>query len=208
MLDIILYISLVMILFGDLGYFLLILICRNKVISDSDSFDVTKDIISEYNSINIIETSSYFTVYNIKRKVIKLSSSCYYGKDLSSIVLALIEAGVSVVDNNKNRYINIFRNIFSNLKLLYFFPIIAVFISKVSFNVSDAKASLLFLLLFTFISYIVINVKSEAVDWVSGNIKKDKEVILKASKSKVLEKHLECKIPDEIYERLLELISE
>ena len=26
--------------------------------------------------------------------------------------------------------------------------------------------------------------------------------------SKVLEKHLECKIPDEIYERLLELISE
>lgn len=39
-------------------------------------------------------------------------------------------------------------------------------------------------------------------------LKKDKEVILKASKSKVLEKHLECKIPDEIYERLLELISE
>ncbi len=39
-------------------------------------------------------------------------------------------------------------------------------------------------------------------------LKKDKEVILKAQKTKVLEKHLECKVPDEIYSRLLELLSE
>ena len=37
-------------------------------------------------------------------------------------------------------------------------------------------------------------------------LKKDKEVILKAQKSKVLDKILEVSVPKEIYERLLELI--
>ena len=37
-------------------------------------------------------------------------------------------------------------------------------------------------------------------------LKKDKEVILKAQKSKVLDKILEVSVPSEIYEKLLELI--
>ena len=34
-------------------------------------------------------------------------------------------------------------------------------------------------------------------------LKKDKEVILKAQKSKILNKHLEIQVPDEIYEELI-----
>jgi predicted RNA-binding protein YlxR (DUF448 family) len=37
-------------------------------------------------------------------------------------------------------------------------------------------------------------------------LKKDKDVILKAQKTKVLEKVLEVSVPDEIYQTLLELI--
>ena len=37
-------------------------------------------------------------------------------------------------------------------------------------------------------------------------LKKDKEVILKAQKSKVLDKMLEASVPEEIYAMLLELI--
>lgn len=37
-------------------------------------------------------------------------------------------------------------------------------------------------------------------------LKKDKEVILKAQKTKVLDKILEVSVPSEIYEQLLELI--
>ena len=37
-------------------------------------------------------------------------------------------------------------------------------------------------------------------------LKKDKAVILKAQKTKVLDKMLEVSVPNEIYERLLELI--
>ena len=155
---VLLYISSGLIIFSFISYFIMILIGRGRVVSKVDGFDVTKDIISEYNSINVIESKSYFTVYNINRKVIKLDTKCYYGKDLSSICLSLIEAGISVVDNKGNKYIDIFRKIFSNLKILYIFPIIAVFINNSSFNISDAKVSMIFILLFSVITYILIDI--------------------------------------------------
>jgi len=173
---ILLYVSSGLIIFSFISYFIMILIGRGRVVSKVDGFDVTKDIISEYNSINVIESKSYFTVYNINRKVIKLDTKCYYGKDLSSICLSLIEAGISVVDNKGNKYIDIFRKIFSNLKILYIFPIIAVFINNSSFNISDAKVSMIFILLFSVITYILIDIKSQASMWISDNIKKIKGI--------------------------------
>lgn len=176
MIEMLLYISMGFVIFGFLLYFILILIGRVKNVSKCDGFDVTKDIISEYNMINVIESKSYFTVYNIKRKVIKLSSDCYYGKDLSSISLSLMEAGVSIVDNNKNKYIDIFRILFSNIKMLYVFPIVSLFISNSSFNINDAKVSILFLLLFAFISYVMLDIRGQVGYFVSENLNKIKDI--------------------------------
>ena len=185
MLNILLYISIGLVVLGYILYFILILFGRIKEVSNIEGFDVAKDMISEYNNINIIESKSYFTLYNIKRKVIKLSTKCYYGKDLSSISLSLIEAAISVVDNNKNKYINILRSIFNNLKLLYLFPIISLFISSSSFYVSDAKVSIIFLLIFTFIIYVILDIKGQAVSWINDNIDKIKE-INKDNKKKIV----------------------
>lgn len=176
MLNILLYVSIGLVLFGYVLYFILILFGRFKEVSKNDGFDVAKDMISLYNNINIIESKGYFSIYNIKRRVVKLSSKCYYGKDLTAISLSLIEAGISVVDNNKNKYINFLRNVFNNLKLLYIFPIISLFISSSSFYVSDAKVSLIFLLLFTFIVYIILEIKGLAIEWINNNLDKIKEV--------------------------------
>lgn len=170
------YCATAFILVSFIGYFIMIMIGRGIVVSKSNGFDVTKDIISEYNSINVIESKGYFTIYNIKRRVIKLASKCYYGNDLSSISLSLMEAGVSVVDNKKNKYIDIFRNIFSNLKILYVFPVLALLISNSSFNVNDAKVSLIFIVLFSFITYIVVDIKSQAYIWICDNLKKIKDI--------------------------------
>lgn len=176
MIEILLYISNGLIILGYITYILLILIGRNKEISNSDGFDVTKDIISEYNSINIIENNGYFTIYNIKRKVIKLATKCYYGKDISSISLSLTEAGISVVDNEKSKAIDIFRIIFNNLKLLYIFPLIALFINNSSFNVNDAKISIFIVVLLSFISYILLEIKNNSIYWISNNLKKIKNI--------------------------------
>jgi len=176
MIEILLYVSSGLIILGYVLYLFIILIGRSKIVSDSDGFDVTKDIISEYDSINIIENNGYFTVYNIKRKVIKLATKCYYGKDISSVSLALTEAGISVVDNKKNKYIDVFRVIFNNLKLLYIFPLIALFINNSSFSVNDAKVSIFIGLVLSFISYILIEIKNDSIDWVSSNLKKIKNI--------------------------------
>ena len=176
MIEILLYVSSGLIILGYVLYLFILLIGRSKIVSDSDGFDVTKDIISEYDSINIIENNGYFTVYNIKRKVIKLATKCYYGKDISSVSLALTEAGISVVDNKKNKYIDIFRVIFNNLKLLYIFPLIALFINNSSFSVNDAKVSIFIGLVLSFISYILIEIKNDSIDWVSNNLKKIKNI--------------------------------
>lgn len=176
MVEILLYVSSGLIILGYVLYLFIILIGRSKIVSDSDGFDVTKDIISEYDSINIIENNGYFTVYNIKRKVIKLATKCYYGKDISSVSLALTEAGISVVDNKKNKYIDFFRVIFNNLKLLYIFPLIALFINNSSFSVNDAKVSIFIGLVLSFISYILIEIKNDSIDWVNNNLKKIKNI--------------------------------
>lgn len=157
-------------------YFVLIFVGKKIKVSNSTGFDITKDIISEYNSINIIESKNYFSVYNIKRKVIKLSNFCYYGKSISAIVLSLVEAGISFVDNNKNKYIDVFRKIFNNIKLLYIFPIFAIIINYVTYTVGDVKVSMGFMIIFAFISYIAVDIKSEVCEWIKDKIISVKDI--------------------------------
>ena len=184
MINILLYVSSGLILFSFIAYFLLILI-SNKKITNSNGFDITKDIISEYNSINVIESKNYFTVYNIKRRVIRLNTKCYYGNSLSDITLSLIEAGISIIDDYKNKYINLFRQLVPNLKLLYIFPILSLFINHSTYNVSDARVSIIFIILFMIISYILYNIKYDACFCISDNMKKIKH-ISKDNRDKVI----------------------
>lgn len=52
---------------------------------------------------------------------------------------------------------------------------------------------------------VIIDTKGKA-NGRGAYLKKDKDVILKAQKTKVLDKILEVNVPDEIYQELLELI--
>lgn len=176
MLNMFLYVSTGIVIFAYVGYLLLLLLAKNKIVSKDSGFDVTKDIISEYNRINIIENSGHFTIYNLKRKVIKLAKDCYYGKDLSAIALSLQAAGESVVDNKGNMYINMFRIFFSNLKILYIFPILSLVISNSSFSQSDAKISIIFLLLNLLICYFLIDIKNSIYNWSVDNLAKIKAI--------------------------------
>lgn len=172
MIDVLLYISICLILGGYVLYFLMIFIGRNKKIDGYNGFDITKDIISEYDSINVIENRGYFTIYNIKRKVIKLASNNYYGNDLSSLCLSLIEAGISIVDSKKNKFIDIFRVIFSNLKILYILPLIGIFISNSFFSVNDVIFGLFLMLCLSYVFYIILEIKEESCYFINNNIDK------------------------------------
>lgn len=176
MISILMCLSNLLIIASFLGYVILILVYSKRKISKVTGFDATKDIISEYDSINVIEGKGYFTIYNIKRKVIKLTTRNYYGKDLASITVSLIEAGVSIVDKEKNNYIKLFSKVTSNLKTTYILPLIALIINYSTYNISDAKVSVVVLVLFTIISYMIIDIHNQAYLWISDNIKKVKDI--------------------------------
>ena len=165
------YMANLLIVLGFIGYFLLIMF-SNKKINNGDGFNITKDILNEYDSINIIENKSNFTIYNIKRKIIKIASKCYYGNSVSDIAIPLMEAGISIVDNRKNKFITFFSKIISNLKYLYIFPICAVFFNVFASSIGDAKIGLLFTGICIIISYILINIKSEGISLISNKINK------------------------------------
>ena len=174
-----------LIILALISYILIVFLNRKKKITDSTAFDITKDILSDYDHINIIENKSIFTVYNIKRRVIKLASKCYYGNTIGDIGVSLIEAGISAIDNYKNKFINFLRSIIPNLKLLYLLPILAIGINMMTYNVSDAKVSIVFIILFSMLQYFLIDIKSNAIVWIYDNIKIVKEVN-KDSKEKIL----------------------
>lgn len=158
-----------------IGYVLLILM-NNKTIKNSDGFNITKDILNEYDSINIIENRSYFTIYNIRRKVIKIASKCYYGKRISDVAIPLMEAGISIVDNNKNKFILFMKKIVSNLKYLYILPIVIVIFNNISLGVVDTKVVLFLLVIFSIITYMLVGVKSEGVLLINSKLEKNKDI--------------------------------
>ncbi len=53
---------------------------------------------------------------------------------------------------------------------------------------------------------IIVDTKGKA-NGRGAYLKKDKEVILKAKKSKILDRKLEVEVPDEIYEELLGIVT-
>ena len=170
MINILTYISSGLIALGFILYFVLILLNRNKI-TNNDGFNVTKDILNEYDSINIIETKSIITTYNIKRNVIKLSSKCYYGNSISDIGISLMEAGISVVDNGKNKFISLIKMMISNLKCLYVLPLLAFIFNCLSLSFLDAKVGIFILLIFSILSYMLISIKSDAISWINNKLK-------------------------------------
>ena len=168
---------------GFTGYILLLLL--NNKSTNSDGFNTTKDLLEEYDSINIVENRGMMTFYNIKRGVIKISSKYYYGNTISSLSIPLMEAGISIVDSKKNKFISFMKNIIPNLKWLYFLPVLAIVLNITFYNSSDAKIGILLLCTFSCVTYFLIGIKSEAIELVDSKLKKNKS-INKDDKSKII----------------------
>ena len=179
--NLLLYISTGLIIVPFIYYGIMILI-NNKKISNDTGFNITKDILSKYDSINIIENTGKMTYYNIKRGVIKLNHNCYNNSDLSRVSISLLEAGISGIDKEKNKYINFFKNIFNNLKILYIFPFIALFFNNISYTIPDAKLCIIITIICSIFTYIYASILTEATNWVSKNIKKVKSIDKENSK--------------------------
>ena len=178
MLMILMYIANGLIMIAFLWYLLLILI-NSKKVTNSDGFNITKDVLSEYDSINIIENRNIFTVYNLKRKVINIASKRYYGNTLSDVSIPLMEAGISA---SENKYLELLRKVFTNLKKIYVLPIVMLFVNASTYSLGDVRISIILLILCTLASYMLISIKSDAYLWLEEHLNKK----LKIGKEQVL----------------------
>lgn len=175
-----------LIIFSYLLYLLIVLINRGKkVSSDINGFDSVKDIIQEYERINIIEGNNNFSSYNIKRKVIKLAKNDYYGCDVSALSLGMIQAGISVDDNNKNKFINGCRKIIPSLRLLDLLGLISLIVNYISVNVNDAKIGIVIMGIIMIIHYLYFGILCNSLEFINKNIKKIKD-INKDNKEKII----------------------
>lgn len=172
--EILFYISNGLIIFSILFYVFLYLFTSNKKISDSNGFDIAKDMISEYDKINIIEGYKIISLYNIRRKVIKLSTRDYYGSDVRSISSSMIEAGISIQDNNK--FINICSKIIPTLKLFELLGLIMLIVNMVSSTISDAKVGIIVVALFLILEYFYIDILTEGYNFCLDKIGKIKDI--------------------------------
>ena len=177
---ILMYVSDFLIVLPFIIYFIMIIL-NNKIKYKVNGFDASKDALALYDRINIIETTSLFTIYNIKRKVVKLSSRNYYGCSNSDISVSLFEASISAVDD-KNKIIDFFRKIVSSLKYLYILPIISLIINSVTFNVGNSRIGIIIVFLFSVVNILIIDIHENAYLWLSKNIRKIKSI----DKDKVL----------------------
>jgi len=171
--EILIYVINGLIIINLILYLLLVIFNRRKSVDNITGFDATKDLLSEYDRINIIEGNSYFSFYNIKRKIIKLSKKDYYGNDVSALSLSMIESGISV---NDSKFINIFSKIIPTLKIINLFWLISLFINYISVNISDAKIGLFIIGIIIIIRYLYISILNNSYNFISENIKKIKGI--------------------------------
>lgn len=118
-------------------------------------------------SINLIESKeSMFSKYNIKRKMVKLSESCYDSKNYFNLAIASLLSGYSLLNNNLLNYLGY---VFRELKFISFSPIIGVVVSLFVSNVGDSRIGIVILIIIAIYQYIINMLNTLAVSKVRVN---------------------------------------
>lgn len=141
-------------------------------------YDIAKEVLDNNNidDVNIIESKDEGNLYNVRRKVIKLSTKTYYGKSNYDMALALHEASHAIVDSQNNNYINIFRKIFTNLKFYAFSSYIVLLVSYLLVGNEYNSISLGIFIGLIIYQYIVKNIENDSYNISINELDKIKNI--------------------------------
>lgn len=120
-----------------------------------------KILNNEY-SINLIKSKeSIFSKYNIRRKMVKLSTNTYDSNNSFSLAIASLLSNYSII-NNKS--LNLIGKIFKEIKFITFSPIITIIASSLARNVGDSKLCMIILILIAIYQYMLNNINNEVIE--------------------------------------------
>ena len=154
---------------------ILIKYIKYKKINNDDisGYDICKLLIDKHkiSDISIIETKdSGKNTYNINRRVIKLSYSCYYGKDCFSLGISTFIAGFCILHDMSNRYISYIGRVFSKIWFVSISSIIVLIVSYLFRGYYSFVGLILLIILFVYqyfkkcISNDIISVVNKEID--------------------------------------------
>lgn len=119
------------------------------------------DLLKENPNINVIKNNSqFFSKYNIKRKIVKLSNNTYDSSSYFSNAVASLLSGYELT---KNKAISYLSYVFNELKVISLMPVIVITLSILVNNAMDAKIYTFFLAIILIYQYIMNNVTIEAI---------------------------------------------
>lgn len=138
----------------------------NRKENNITASELSLKILDNEYIINLIKSKeSIFSKYNIKRKMVKLSSNTYDSNSTFSLAVASILSAYSITNNKSLELIG---KIFKEIKFISFSPIIAIIASSLSKNIGDAKLCMIILIAIAIYQYILNNINNEVIEKVKS----------------------------------------
>ena len=159
-----LIISVILILFSYMRIILMYLKTKNIKLDDMTGFDLAKELTSNYDEINIVESREVsISKYNLKRRIIKLNYKDYTMNNIFTLTKSSLLTGYSLIALNKDKNIEILSKIFNNIDYLNKSSIVTILISCLVKAKGDAKIALILLSLILIYQYLIneININSK-----------------------------------------------
>lgn len=170
---ILLLISIILILVAYIRIILIYLKTKNIKINDLTGFDLAKELTSNYDEINIVESNSVnISKYNLKRRIIRFTNKDYNSNDIFTLTKSSFLSSYSLLHLNKDKNINLLSNILPNIDYLNKSSIPSLIISLLANSKGDAKIAILLLLIFLVYQYLINEINNNSIELTNKDINK------------------------------------
>ena len=167
-----LLISISLIIIFYLRIILIYLKTKKTNIEDMTGFDLAKELTSNYDEINIVESKEInISKYNLKRKIIRFTKKDYNSNNLFTLSKSSLLAGYSLINYSKDKNIQILSKIFPNISLLNISPLIAILISIFAQNKGDAKIAIILLIIILIYQYLINEINNTSKEQTQNQLK-------------------------------------
>lgn len=140
-------------------------ITTNKTTHDLTGFDIAKEITSNYEEINIVESKEInISKYNLKRRIIRLTKRNYDSKDTFALAVASYLSGYSLINITKDKSLNLLSNLLKNIDYLNKSSIITIVVSILATTKTDAKLSIILLGIILAYQYIKVQLDEKCLE--------------------------------------------
>ena len=170
--NLLLIVSIIIMVISYTRIILIYLQSRNIKIENLTGFDLAKEITSNYDEINIVESKEInISKYNLKRRVIRLTNNNYEGNNLFTLAITSCLSGYSLANINKDKYIEILGKLLPSIDYLGKSTILSLIISIMTTNIGDAKIAIVLLIIILIYQYLIIQINTSSNNYANKALK-------------------------------------